>query len=190
MDLRVKKTRSAIRGAFLELLAQKPLEKISVKELTALAQVSKATFYLHYKDIFDLCECLQQETIANIYGNIIHPEYVISDPVAFTKELFEAFISQQTLTRILFSGNMTSVLPKNIEAELRKHIFMLKPEIENSPEASILLTYQVQGCYYAFMEHSQKFEINEVLDVICKTSDNISTILKNSYINKNYIENK
>ena len=54
MDLRQKKTLAAIRTAFLELLGKKPLEKITVKELAEKAQISKATFYLHYQDIYDL----------------------------------------------------------------------------------------------------------------------------------------
>ena len=56
MDLREKKTKRNIRNAFIELRAKKPLERISIKELAELAEISKATFYLHYKDIYDLSE--------------------------------------------------------------------------------------------------------------------------------------
>ena len=45
-----------MRNAFLQLRAKKDLERISVKELTQLAEVSKATFYLHYRDIYDLSD--------------------------------------------------------------------------------------------------------------------------------------
>ena len=56
MDLRITKTRAAVKNAFLELRAEKPLEKITVKELSTAANINKATFYLHYRDIFDLSE--------------------------------------------------------------------------------------------------------------------------------------
>ena len=46
MDLREKKTLRAIRTAFLQLRGQRPLEKITVKELCELAEISKATFYI------------------------------------------------------------------------------------------------------------------------------------------------
>ena len=58
MDLRERKTKRAIKDAFLQLRVKKPLERIRVKELSELAQISKATFYLHYKDIYDLSEQL------------------------------------------------------------------------------------------------------------------------------------
>ena len=41
MDIRIEKTERAIRNAFLELRAAKPLEKITVKELCSLACINK-----------------------------------------------------------------------------------------------------------------------------------------------------
>ena len=60
MDLRTRKPQKALRNAFLELRAKKDLERITIKELTDLAEVSKATFYLHYRDIYDLSDYLQR----------------------------------------------------------------------------------------------------------------------------------
>ena len=70
MDLRQRKTRKAIKKAFLKLHEKKPVEKITVKELAGIAQISKATFYLHYRDIYDLAEQLQKEVIEEIYQSI------------------------------------------------------------------------------------------------------------------------
>ncbi len=78
MDLRIKKTKNNIHNAFLQLRAKKPLERISVKELCEIAEISKATFYLHYKDIYDLSETLQQNVIKDILGYLSDPEgYII-----------------------------------------------------------------------------------------------------------------
>ena len=44
MDLRIKKTKRAIRTAFYELIKEKPLEKITVTEIAARAEINKATF--------------------------------------------------------------------------------------------------------------------------------------------------
>ena len=56
MDLRIQKTKNSIFSAFIELRAAKPLEKITIRELTQKANISKQTFYLHFKDIYDLVE--------------------------------------------------------------------------------------------------------------------------------------
>ena len=78
MDLRVKKTKSAIINSFLELRSKKPLERITVKELSDLAQINKATFYLHYKDIYDLSESLEDELLDNVLDRISHPNAVLT----------------------------------------------------------------------------------------------------------------
>ena len=104
MDLREKKTKRNIRNAFIELRAKKPLERISIKELAELAEISKATFYLHYKDIYDLSENLQKEVIDNVLNCISRPDLFLTDEIQFTKELFQAFYSHDSLIEILFKN--------------------------------------------------------------------------------------
>ena len=47
MDLRVMKTKRAIKGALTDLCAAKPLSEVTVKELCLRAEVSKPAFYYH-----------------------------------------------------------------------------------------------------------------------------------------------
>ncbi len=56
MDRRIKRTRRAIFQAFLAMVKDKPVNKISVSELTELADINRKTFYLHFSDIFALEE--------------------------------------------------------------------------------------------------------------------------------------
>ena len=70
MDLRVERTRRHIAEAFLALRAQKPLERMTVKELAARAEINKATFYLHYRDIYDLMEHLENEFFTELHQRL------------------------------------------------------------------------------------------------------------------------
>ena len=47
----------------MELRAQKPLEKIKVKELCDLACINKSTFYAHYQDIYALANAMEDEMV-------------------------------------------------------------------------------------------------------------------------------
>ena len=47
-DLRVRKTKEAIRTAFQGMICEMDYDQITVKELTARAQINRKTFYLHY----------------------------------------------------------------------------------------------------------------------------------------------
>ncbi|MEL6151836.1 MAG: TetR/AcrR family transcriptional regulator [Chloroflexota bacterium] len=54
MDPRVRRTRRLLMDALLNLLAEKSLQSITVREITQAATLNRATFYLHYTDKFDL----------------------------------------------------------------------------------------------------------------------------------------
>ena len=59
MDLRTEKTERSILNAFIGLRAQKPLEKITVKELCQAAGINRGTFYAHYTDLYDLLRAVR-----------------------------------------------------------------------------------------------------------------------------------
>lgn len=63
-DARVRYTRMRIRESFLTCLAEKPVSKITVKELCDMAEINRATFYKHYADPFDLLDKLEGEALA------------------------------------------------------------------------------------------------------------------------------
>lgn len=49
-------TKQAILLAFLELAAEKPVDKITVKEIADYCQISRNTFYYHYQDVYQVLE--------------------------------------------------------------------------------------------------------------------------------------
>ena len=60
-DRRVRKTKKQLRLALMELLAEKSAKSISVRELTERADINRGTFYIHYRDVGDLLQRLEDE---------------------------------------------------------------------------------------------------------------------------------
>lgn len=63
-DRRVKYTKQAIRNSFLNLLSEKPMDKISVTEICRDADINRGTFYSHYTDPYELKTRLEAELAA------------------------------------------------------------------------------------------------------------------------------
>ena len=63
---RVRMTKKIIKDALLELLDKKPLDKITITDLTTDCGISRMAFYYHFKDIYDLVEwsCVEDGTKA------------------------------------------------------------------------------------------------------------------------------
>ena len=61
IDPRVKRTRRLIENTFTELLEEKGFSAITVQDITAHAEINRATFYAHYPDKFALFQSIQQQ---------------------------------------------------------------------------------------------------------------------------------
>ena len=55
-DRRVRKTKKALRQGLVSLLEKKKLKDITVRELTDTVDLHRGTFYVHYRDIYELRE--------------------------------------------------------------------------------------------------------------------------------------
>jgi AcrR family transcriptional regulator len=60
-DPRVKRTRQLLQNALIELAQEKPLDKISVQDIAARAEVNRATFYAHFEDKHALLNYMMRE---------------------------------------------------------------------------------------------------------------------------------
>ena len=66
IDRRVRKTKQQLQDGFIQLRKKKDLKDITVKELCELTDLNRGTFYLHYKDIYDLSEQLESSLFISL----------------------------------------------------------------------------------------------------------------------------
>lgn len=67
MDRRVIRTKRAIRNALLQLALEKDVEKITIKELAAKADVDRKTIYNYYNGITEIFGEIENELIASFH---------------------------------------------------------------------------------------------------------------------------
>jgi len=101
-DARVRYTKRVLKESMLKVLAEKPVQKITVKELCELAQVNRATFYLHYHDPFDLLEQIENEVFEDISTTVITAS---NDVNTIARKVFTTVKKDADLFKVLFSEN-------------------------------------------------------------------------------------
>jgi AcrR family transcriptional regulator len=126
-DRRVRKSKTALKKGFAQLLSQKDIKDISVKELTDLADVNRGTFYLHFKDIYDLQEQLENEIIEEIttaFDNF-KPSSYGGGSFAILLVLFEYFYDNAEICRTVTCANINQTFLKKLRLILHKQCMTL-----------------------------------------------------------------
>ena len=71
-DLRVVRTRKLIRDAFMDMVGEVGVARITVKDLTERAGINRKTFYLHFESIEALYDSVMNE-VMNDFFDITKP---------------------------------------------------------------------------------------------------------------------
>ena len=66
VDRRVRKTKMQLRQGLARLMQKKSIKEITVKELVDEVDINRSTFYLHYTDIYQMLEKIEEEAMADI----------------------------------------------------------------------------------------------------------------------------
>lgn len=71
-DRRVRRTKKLLTHGLIQLMKEKQVQDITVRELADLVDVNRGTFYLYYRDIFDMLDSIEQE-LFNQVNQLIAP---------------------------------------------------------------------------------------------------------------------
>ena len=146
-DRRVRKTKRAIREAFAELLIQKDIQKISIRELTAKADIHRATFYTHYKDIYDLYEQIEQSVIDELEHIIYTDSHHTYDDVII--DLIDFIYDNQKIMRMFFNKHTKYSFYNHFCHYLEtKYLTLLQNDLKRQSlpsEYSYYIRYHIHG---------------------------------------------
>jgi AcrR family transcriptional regulator len=148
-DLRVYKTKKAIREAFLELRKTKPLEKIKVSDVCDLAMCIRATFYRYYQDIYDLNNQLEDEAINRLVSTFEDKEALLFKTESYLKGLYISLEQNYDYYYTLFHDRK-DVLTIKIE---KQTLEFYKTRYANNMEEEILISFIIHGILYTIDEY-------------------------------------
>lgn len=115
-DRRTRKTKKAIKEAFINLLAKKDVSKISVTDISDLADINRKTFYAHYSDVGAVTDEMENDLvnqfmglmgdddmatlISNPYPILMQLSKVINEDIEFYGRLFKGGVSGTILEKV------------------------------------------------------------------------------------------
>ena len=117
-DRRAKRTAVQIKETMLSLMKSKSIHEIKVSELCKLCQINRATFYDHYRDVFDLVQDMEQDILLALQElmDTVSPEKMEAEDVS---RLFFLFLSERRESlHLLISGERSREFCARLDALL------------------------------------------------------------------------
>ena len=106
-DRRVKYTKMVLKESLIELLEQKPISRITIKEICEKADINRGTFYAHYSDQYDLLHKIEQELLDDITKYLASYDFQGSKPgsIQVITQVFEYVLQNGKLCQVLLGEN-------------------------------------------------------------------------------------
>lgn len=82
-------TKRVLSHSLKQLLSQKTIDKITIQEITNLSEVSRKTFYYHFKDVYDLLEWTLTDDAAGVFQEHIDLKNWQNDLMEVAKYFYE-----------------------------------------------------------------------------------------------------
>ena len=154
-DRRTTKTKNDFKQALLQLLKKKKeLDKITISELSEIADVSRMAFYYHYEDIFDLYNDIEEtffSEFASLYDKSESHNYRdnMSLIMIFLRENAESvkhFASK--------SGNnqFRTKFASTLENQFKDIVMYEMDTTELTDHLNYMITYHSAGIYAVYMK--------------------------------------
>lgn len=154
-DRRVKRTKKILRDNLLKLLEEKPVSKISVKELTEMSEVNRSTFYFYYKDVADMVLHLQDEIYAQFEAEVLSQKVDLVEISDFSRyiETFLTFIkNNEEICRFAISNDVDNKLSARIKEALLQSIPDTKKVFPEADPRFYITIYGISGVWYTILE--------------------------------------
>lgn len=171
LDRRQIRTKRRIREALMALVLEKPVEKITIKELAERADIDRKTFYLHYASIGEVLSEMQEELLEKLETvisgyDLFQPDF---DALALFQEINDIILASSDFYRRMLIMDRYSFFFDKLK-ETMKHYLTEKyaEHLEHTTisriKLGLYLEYVVTGImavYVLWLKHPE-FDLDEV----------------------------
>ena len=182
-------TKRALEASLKELLRHKPLDKITVGDLTDHCGVNRMTFYYHFKDIYDLVEwCCEEDAARALAGQKTYDTWqegllqvfeTVLENKPFILNVYRS-VSRERIESYLYS--LTYQLIEGVVEEQSENLIVTE---EQKKFIADFYKYSFVGVMLDWIRRGMKESPQEMAELISVTMHgNIGNSLRNMEKNK------
>lgn len=177
-------TKQALEASLKRMLLQKPLDKITIRDITEDCGVSRMAFYYHFKDIYDLVEwtCVEdtsrilqgKKTYDTWHEGLLQVFEAVLENKVFVLNAYRC-ISREQMERVLFK--LTYGLIRGVVDEKSQGV-----EISEADKTFIaeFYKYSFVGIMLDWIKQGMRADHQTIVKKICITMQgNVSNSIQN-----------
>ena len=118
-DRRVAYTKRVLREALVRLMGDRHISEITITSICELADINRSTFYLHYRDQYDLLHQIVDEVLRDVRACIVVNQEELDEQAAWmpvTSDMMLAILQytkdNYDLAQVLFGNNCDFSFPQ------------------------------------------------------------------------------
>ena len=142
------RSRRMIREAYMELLKEKDLSKITVTNIITRADLNRATFYAHYPDVRGVTEEIENEIIEKMLEVLKEFQFTsfFRNPAPLLLKISRYLEEDTDFYRILVRANGSEIFMEKLKKVFSDHM-LNDSDIPESMRQSKMVELRV--CYFA-----------------------------------------
>ena len=162
-------TRSIFVEAFCDLYRTRSIDRISVKELSAKAGYSRATFYNYFTDVYDLLEYIEDELVFDLMKRV---EAQLTE--SFSLDGFiDSFVASVSEREMYISVYMNESNSSSFIKKMKQKMIPLLLNVFSVPDtdlpAQYALEFYISGLISvlgSWFRDGQQIPVNELAELI------------------------
>ncbi len=185
-----RKTKQLIQTSFMNILEKKPFVSITIADITKEAQINRGTFYIHYKDKFDLLDKVEEQLFEDLGNHIdeLQTNYTsnntfVKGQAQLAEALFSSIKKHSPLLKILLNNHGRAGFHRRFRDTFSEKVRLNLEKNESINEnLKVPMEYFLSFITSAFLGLIEQW----VLNGLDKTPEELTTIYINiiSFIQK------
>lgn len=175
IDRRVKYSLMVIKQSFINLLKQKSISKITIKEICDDADINRATFYAHYADQYDLLHQIEQELTDGInqYLTGYDLNHISEAPVEMLEKILEYVKENAALFDLLLNLNGDIQFQQEVTKIIgQQHFSSMTADQDDSEYMFLFYASGSIGVIQKWLQDGMRKPVKEMAEFILKLSFN------------------
>ena len=173
---KIRYTRMVIRNSLMELMKTKSILSVSIKEICELADISRSTFYVHYKDQYDLLKQIEEEAFAYVENMLekVKDKQRKKEIVKMIEETLGYIANNGNYIQVLLSENGDASFQMRLFQLLISHNVVLKkiPDYTQDDETmiyhSVYLIHGSIGTVQHWLKNNMSIPIPQLAKILCR----------------------